>query len=175
MTTRSATRIAGRGEIDPADPASARPPLRAVREFLEQLTRTPDPEPRRRRRGRRPARFRGRFPGFLLADGKTTDHGDVAADLRHAVLDAPATTDPSLRAAAAAGGPLPEPCQSYVTAVRDASYTITDTDIARLTAAGHRGSDLRDHRGGSGRRGAPQLRRRPERARSRSLIRSVSP
>ncbi|WP_225928136.1 hypothetical protein [Rhodococcus opacus] len=42
MTTRSATRIAGRGEIDPADPASARPPLRAVREFLEQLTRTPD-------------------------------------------------------------------------------------------------------------------------------------
>ena len=33
------TRIAGQGEIDPDDPASARPQLRAVREFLDR-TRT---------------------------------------------------------------------------------------------------------------------------------------
>ncbi|MGW0632137.1 hypothetical protein [Streptomyces sp. NPDC002758] len=30
------TRIAGHGEIDPDDPGSARPQLRAVREFLDQ-------------------------------------------------------------------------------------------------------------------------------------------
>jgi AhpD family alkylhydroperoxidase len=36
------TRIAGRGEIDPADPASARPHLRAVRDFLAQVSTTPD-------------------------------------------------------------------------------------------------------------------------------------
>ncbi|MFF3468806.1 hypothetical protein ACWCQN_39010 [Streptomyces sp. NPDC001984] len=29
------TRIAGHGEIDPDDPGSARPQLRAVREFLD--------------------------------------------------------------------------------------------------------------------------------------------
>ncbi|MDV7087973.1 hypothetical protein GXW84_15235 [Rhodococcus sp. IEGM 248] len=36
------TRIAGHGEIDPDHPASARPPLSAVREFLDTITRTPD-------------------------------------------------------------------------------------------------------------------------------------
>jgi AhpD family alkylhydroperoxidase len=36
------TRIAGHGEIDPEDPASARPQLRAVREFLDLTSRTPD-------------------------------------------------------------------------------------------------------------------------------------
>jgi hypothetical protein len=82
-------------------------------------------------------RFGYRFPGFLLADGQTTRHGDAAENLRHAVLEAPATTDPALRTAAATGDPLPEPWQSYATTVRDASYKITDTDIERLTAAGH--------------------------------------
>ena len=81
-------------------------------------------------------RFGYRFPAFLLADGPAADHGDVVANLRHAVLDAPATTDPALRVAAAAGGPLPEPWQSYATAVRDASYRITDADMDRLIAAG---------------------------------------
>jgi AhpD family alkylhydroperoxidase len=170
------TRVAGHGEIDPDDPASARPELRAVRDFLAAVTRTPDradatgvaglPEPAvlealrvslvfnivgrlanafgfTLREGqlhsgtRALHRFGYRFPGFLLADGKSTSHGDAVADLRHAVLDAPATTDPALRTAAAAGGPLPEPWQSYATAVRDASYEITDTDIARLAGAGH--------------------------------------
>jgi hypothetical protein len=81
-------------------------------------------------------RFGYRFPGFLLADGGTTRYGDAVENLRHAVLDAPATTDPALRTAAADGGPLPEPWPSYAAAVRDASYKITATDIDRLTAAG---------------------------------------
>lgn len=36
------TRIAGHGEIDPDDPESARPQLRAVRRFLEPTSLTPD-------------------------------------------------------------------------------------------------------------------------------------
>jgi AhpD family alkylhydroperoxidase len=173
------TRIAGHGEIDPDDPASARPQLRAVREFLdlinstsgratagEAIARVADlPEHAVRealnvdlvwnivnrlanafgftlREGqlhsgtRALHRFGYRFPAFLLADGPAADHGDVVADLRHAVLNAPATTGPALRVAAAAGDPLPEPWQSYATAVRDASYRITDADVDRLTAAG---------------------------------------
>jgi AhpD family alkylhydroperoxidase len=170
------TRIAGHGDIDPDDPTSMRPELRAVRDFLSTLTRTPDradatgiaglPEHAvlealrvnlvfnivnrlanafgfTLREGqlhsgtRALHRFGYRFPGFLLADGKATGHGDVVERLRHAVLVAPATTDPALRTAAATGGPLPEPWQSYTAAVRDASHRITDTDIDRLTAAGH--------------------------------------
>ncbi|MGH3530668.1 MAG: hypothetical protein ACRDSX_01870 [Mycobacterium sp.] len=170
------TRIAGHGEIDPDDSASARPELQAVRDFLATLTRSPDradatgvvalPEHAllealrvnlvwnivnrlanafgfALREGqlhsgtRALHRFGYRFPRFLLADGKTPRHGDALEDLRHAVLDAPATTDPALRTAAGNGGPLPEPWQSYATTVRDASYKITGTDIDHLTAAGH--------------------------------------
>ena len=36
------TRIAGQGDIDPDDPASVRPELRAVRDFLATLTSAPD-------------------------------------------------------------------------------------------------------------------------------------
>jgi alkylhydroperoxidase family enzyme len=68
-------------------------------------------------------KFGYRFPGFLLADGKTTDHGDAVETLRHAVLDAPATTDPAL--------------QSHAAMVRDASFEITDADVDRLIATGH--------------------------------------
>jgi AhpD family alkylhydroperoxidase len=168
------TRIAGDGEIDPDDPASVRPELRAAQTFL--ATVTPDradatgvtglPEQAvvealyvwlvfsiigrlanafgfilregQLHSGTRALhRFGYRFPGFLLADGNATRHGDAVEHLRHTVLEAPATTDPALRTAAATGGPLPEPCQSYAATVRDASYKITDTDIDRLTAAGH--------------------------------------
>ena len=82
-------------------------------------------------------RFGYRFPGFLLADGARPDGSDDAvADLRHSVLRRPATTAPALRLAAAIGDPLPEPWQAYAAAVRDASYTITDSDIDKLLAAG---------------------------------------
>ncbi|MFC0449317.1 carboxymuconolactone decarboxylase family protein [Rhodococcus jostii] len=170
------TRIAGHGEIDADDPASARPPLRAVREFLDTITRTPDRadttavadlpehallealrvnlvwnivnrlanafgfilrEGQLHSGTRALHRFGYRFPGFLLSDGEKPAHcDDVVADLRRSVLDRPATTDPALRTAAAAGDPLPEPWLSYDATVRDVSYTITDTDIERLLAAG---------------------------------------
>ncbi|MFC4855739.1 hypothetical protein [Actinophytocola glycyrrhizae] len=79
-------------------------------------------------------RFGYRFPGFLLAGGKDAGHDDPVENLRHAVFAAPAVTDRELRAAAAAGQP-DEPWRSYTAMVRDASYRITDADIARLLAA----------------------------------------
>jgi uncharacterized peroxidase-related enzyme len=42
QTHTEMVRLAARGEIDPADPASARPELTAVLRFLEKVTRTPD-------------------------------------------------------------------------------------------------------------------------------------
>lgn len=80
-------------------------------------------------------RFGYKFPGFLLAGGDTSDHGGPVENLRHAVFDAAATTDPALRRAAATGEGLTEPWQSYTALVRDASYRITD--LSRLTDAGH--------------------------------------
>jgi alkylhydroperoxidase family enzyme len=169
--------IAGHGEIAADDPASARPELRQVREFLDEVNRRPDhvdasgvtglPEravmealhvhlvwnvvnrlanafgfelrDRQLHSGTRALhRFGYRFPGFLLAGGGRSDHGDVVVNLRHAVLQAPALTDPALRRAAATGDDMvPEPWRSYAETVRDASYQVTGTDIARLTAAGH--------------------------------------
>jgi AhpD family alkylhydroperoxidase len=168
------TRIAGHGEIAPDSPESARPELRAVREFLD-TTQTPDrvthgvdgvPADAVREalrvdlvwnivnrianafgftlRGdqvysgtRALHRFGYRFPGFLLAGGDRTAHGDPIENLRHAVFTAPATTDPALRGAAATGEDLDEPWRSYTALVRDASHRITDADLTRLTGAGH--------------------------------------
>jgi alkylhydroperoxidase family enzyme len=81
-------------------------------------------------------KFGYRFPGFLLAGGDRTDLGDPVENLRHAVFAAPAVTDPAWRTAAATGGEQPEPWPSYTELVRDASFRITDADVARLTEAG---------------------------------------
>jgi AhpD family alkylhydroperoxidase len=170
------TRLAGHGEIDPADPDSARPQLRAVREFLAQVSTAPDEVDASvvaampghavaealavnlvwnivnrianafgfQLRGdqlhsgtRALHRFGYRFPGFLLAGGDRTDLGDPVENLRHAVLAAPAVTDPAWRTGAATGGEQPEPWPAYTALVRDASYRITDADLDRLTDAGH--------------------------------------
>lgn len=82
-------------------------------------------------------RFGYRFPGFLLSEGRKTDHGDVARNLRHAVLESPAATDKSVRTAALTGEQLPGPLHSYAANVRDASYRITDAEVEQLKAAGY--------------------------------------
>jgi alkylhydroperoxidase family enzyme len=61
----------------------------------------------------------------------------LLADVRRAVLDAPATTSTALRRAAASRGELPASLAAYVDKVHDAAYDITDADIAALQAAGH--------------------------------------
>ena len=66
----------------------------------------------------------------------TDRHAAAVNVLRHAVFESPGSTDPAVRAAAGSGGDLPEPLSSYAAKVRDQSYRITDTDFARLAAAG---------------------------------------
>ncbi|WP_439656725.1 hypothetical protein ACSHWB_30535 [Lentzea sp. HUAS TT2] len=68
-------------------------------------------------------RFGYRFPRFLTGPGSGS-----AAELRRAVLEAPARTTTGLRRAAAAG----DAWGSYAATVRTASYRLTDEDINRL-------------------------------------------
>ena len=58
-------------------------------------------------------------------------------DLRHAVLDGPAATDPALRQAAAAGAPVEPALDAYLGKVRDGSYRVVDADVDGLRAGGH--------------------------------------
>ncbi|GGU23806.1 hypothetical protein [Lentzea flava] len=68
-------------------------------------------------------RFGYRFPRFLTGPGEGS-----TAELRRAVLEAPAHTPPELRRAAAAG----DAWGSYAATVRTASHRITDEDVERL-------------------------------------------
>lgn len=63
-------------------------------------------------------------------------HAGAAADLQRAVLDTPGATDEPTRRAAFAGQDVPEPLAAYLGAVREASYRVTDADVAGLVAAG---------------------------------------
>jgi hypothetical protein len=64
-------------------------------------------------------------------------YAPLFADVRRAVLDAPATTSAELRNAAASRGLVPPPLAAYLDKVHDAAYDITDADVAALQAAGH--------------------------------------
>lgn len=70
------------------------------------------------------------------SDATTRRHAALLGALHHAVLESPGRTDPATRLAAAEGGSLPVPLDSYLTKVRDQSYRVTDRDIAALAAAG---------------------------------------
>ncbi|SDI34022.1 hypothetical protein SAMN05192558_107215 [Actinokineospora alba] len=63
-------------------------------------------------------------------------HATALDALRAAVLDGPGATDQATRAAAASGGPLPDPLGAYVTKVREQSYRVADEDITCLRASG---------------------------------------
>lgn len=60
---------------------------------------------------------------------------DGLAALRAAVLDGPGVTDRGLRRAAASGT-APGVWAGYVRSVREASYRVSEEDIAALKAAG---------------------------------------
>jgi uncharacterized protein YciW len=79
----------------------------------------------------------------VRASGDPTDrHAAAVEALRRAVFESPGSTEPAVRAAAGTGGELPDPVGSYATLVRDQSYRITDTELARLGAAGLSDDDI---------------------------------
>lgn len=86
-------------------------------------------------------RFGYRMPAFLTgsAPDRPADadrRSRMVADLRRSVYDSSAATDQVTRAAGAAGGPLPQPWESYAEKVRDHAHRLTDADIEGLKAAG---------------------------------------
>jgi hypothetical protein len=79
----------------------------------------------------------------VRASGDPTDrHAAAVEALRRAVFESLGSTEPAVRAAAGTGGELPGLVGSYATLVRDQSYRITDTDLARLSAAGLSDDDI---------------------------------
>ncbi|HJQ30348.1 MAG TPA: hypothetical protein VJ827_13495 [Rubrobacter sp.] len=64
-------------------------------------------------------------------------HAEKVAALLQAVLESPAETDPSTRAAAYQSDGLPPLLREYVTNVRGESYRITDEDLQTLLSAGY--------------------------------------
>jgi hypothetical protein len=64
-------------------------------------------------------------------------HAGLVAALRAAVFESDGAVDPALRRAAGAGAGLPAGWADYAAKVRDASYRVTDGDVAALRAAGH--------------------------------------
>jgi hypothetical protein len=64
-------------------------------------------------------------------------HADDLAALVRTVLEAPAFTEPAIRAAAFHNSELPPPLGPYVAKVQAESYRITDDDIQALVAAGY--------------------------------------
>ena len=77
------------------------------------------------------------------AGADPTDRHAAGVDaLRRAVFESAGSTEPAVRVAAGSGGGPPDPVGSYATVVRDWSYRITDTDLARLITAGLSDDDI---------------------------------
>ena len=53
------------------------------------------------------------------------------------MLERPGALDPSVRLAAADGGPVPDPLTVYVDRVRRHAYQVTDEDVRELIEAGY--------------------------------------
>jgi AhpD family alkylhydroperoxidase len=156
-------RIASAGAMDPADADSIRPQLAAVLRLLETVSCTPDlaaaedvervraagvPEPAiadalrvnlifnvisrlanafgftlrdgQLHSGTRALhRFGYRFPGFLTRGRPRLQPAGLVDELRRCAVEPPASA------------------RAYAALVRDASYRVTDADVARLKDAGH--------------------------------------
>jgi len=63
-------------------------------------------------------------------------HTEKLAALHRAVFESEGSSDPAARAAAATGIDPPPQLASYLAAVRDASYRITDAQVTALLDAG---------------------------------------
>jgi hypothetical protein len=63
-------------------------------------------------------------------------HAEKVDALRRAVLETPGATDRALREAAFRGVEVPQPWAHLVELVREASYRVTDADLASLVGAG---------------------------------------
>jgi hypothetical protein len=61
----------------------------------------------------------------------------VVSDLRQSVFQGPGQVDPQMRQSAASGEALPEPWLSYTAKIRNEPWSVTDSDIESLRAAGH--------------------------------------
>lgn len=158
-------RIAATGEIDAADPGSARAEVRAILVLLEKVSRTPnqvspsDVDPVRTAGVPDHAivealhvnlvwnvvnRLANAFE-FQLSDGQLEKGTRALHRFGYRfpgflTREGQASgTDPiaELRRLVEDAAPLSEPLLSYATMVREASHRVTDADIERLTAAGH--------------------------------------
>ena len=61
----------------------------------------------------------------------------LVSDLREAVFEGSGRVDPAMRRCAATGDALAEPWLSYTTKIRNEAWSVTDSDIENLRAAGH--------------------------------------
>jgi hypothetical protein len=64
-------------------------------------------------------------------------HAEKIAAVRSAVVEAPGVSARHVRLAAYHASPLPPPLGPYLEKVREAAWSISDTDIAGLQAAGY--------------------------------------
>jgi len=64
-------------------------------------------------------------------------YSKLRSDLKHAVLEQPASLDAPVRAAAASERFVPEALVAYVAKIHRHAYRVEDADIAGLKAAGY--------------------------------------
>jgi hypothetical protein len=63
-------------------------------------------------------------------------HAEALSDLRRSVFDAMGSTTTATRVAAAEGVGVPRQLESYVAAVHEESYRLTDADVGKLKSDG---------------------------------------
>jgi hypothetical protein len=70
-------------------------------------------------------------------DSASARYSQFVTDLRRAVFEGSGQVDPALRQSAATGEALSEPWSSYTDKVRNEPWSVADSDIDDLKAAGH--------------------------------------
>jgi hypothetical protein len=70
-------------------------------------------------------------------DSSEARYSRFVTDLRQAVFKGPGQVDPAMRQSAATGEALSEPWLSYTNKIRNEAWSVADSDIDDLRAAGH--------------------------------------